>query len=212
MRIYLLRHGETAYNRQKRYQGTRDVPLSDAGRAALRPSGIEVPAVFTSPLSRAAESARIVFPGARAIVVDDLREMSFGSFEGRTYREMERDPDYLAWVAGRCEGRCPDGESREEFIERTCRAFAGLVEAALGRGDEVLAIMAHGGTQMAVMPRFADPASDYYDWCAPNGGGYVLEADESAWRERTHLDLVGPIAFAVEAAGAAGAVPAGEDA
>ena len=55
MTIYLLRHGQTEYNVEKRYQGTRDIPLSDAGRAQLRPADFEPEKVFVSPLSRAVE-------------------------------------------------------------------------------------------------------------------------------------------------------------
>lgn len=107
---------------------------------------------------------------ARLVPVHDLREMCFGIFEGRNYVEMERDPDYLAWVGDDCMGRCPGGESRAEFSDRTCAAFASLVDEALARGAEMLVVMAHGGTQMAVMERYACPRRDYYTWCAGQRG------------------------------------------
>ena len=98
MKVYLLRHGQTEYNVDKRYQGTRDIPLSEKGRAALRRADIEPDTVYVSPLCRAVDTARVLFPAARLVPVHDLREMCFGIFEGRNYVEMERDPDYLAWV------------------------------------------------------------------------------------------------------------------
>ena len=97
MKVYLLRHGQTEYNVDKRYQGTRDIPLSEKGRAALRRADIEPDTVYVSPLCRAVDTARVLFPAARLVPVHDLREMCFGIFEGRNYVEMERDPDYLAW-------------------------------------------------------------------------------------------------------------------
>lgn len=115
MKVYLLRHGQTEYNVDKRYQGTRDIPLSEKGRAALRRADIEPDTVYVSPLCRAVDTARVLFPAARLVPVHDLREMCFGIFEGRNYVEMERDPDYLAWVGDDCMGRCPGGESRAEF-------------------------------------------------------------------------------------------------
>ena len=102
MTIYLLRHGQTEYNVEKRYQGTRDIPLSDAGRAQLRPADFEPEKVFVSPLSRAVETARILFPNAALETIPDFREMCFGIFEGRNYVEMEHDADYLAWVREPC--------------------------------------------------------------------------------------------------------------
>ena len=62
MKIYLLRHGQTEYNEQKRYQGTRDIPLSEKGRACLRQADLEPAEVYVSPLSRAVETAQILFP------------------------------------------------------------------------------------------------------------------------------------------------------
>ena len=110
MLIYLLRHGLTEYNAQKRYQGQRDIPLSEEGGRELRRADIDPKVVYISTLQRTAQTARVLFPNAKLIPVDGLKEMCFGSFEGRSYVEMEHDPDYLAWVASNCERRCPDGE------------------------------------------------------------------------------------------------------
>ena len=110
---------------------------------------------------------------------------------------MERDPDYLAWVGDDCMGRCPGGESRAEFSDRTCAAFASLVDEALARGAEMLVVMAHGGTQMAVMERYACPRRDYYTWCAGNAAGFILDA--ARWQTHGLLDLVGEACYAEEA-------------
>lgn len=194
MKIYLLRHGQTEYNADKRYQGTRDIPLSEKGRAALRRADIEPDVVYVSPLCRAVDTARVVFPNARLAPVQDLREMCFGIFEGRNYVQMENDADYRAWVGDDCMGRCPGGESRAEFSARTCAAFAQLVDGALARSEEMLVIMAHGRTQMAVMERYACPHRDYYTWCAGNAAGFVLDA--TRWKAERLLDLTGEAAYA----------------
>ncbi len=191
--IYLLRHGETAYNAEKRYQGVRDIPLSDAGRAKLRRADFSPRTVYVSPLCRARESASILFPTAAQTVVPGLREMCFGAFEGRNYEEMEHDPAYRAWVDGGCMGRCPGGESRVEFSERVCAAFERLADAAVRAGENTLVIAAHGGTQMAVLERYAVPRRDYYAWCAPNGGGYILCADR--WQSEKTLELVREVRY-----------------
>ena len=99
MLIYLLRHGLTEYNAEKRYQGQRDIPLSAAGRAMLCRADISPKTVYITPLCRTRQTAEVLFPGARLVETDGLKEMCFGSFEGRNYIEMEHDPDYLAWVA-----------------------------------------------------------------------------------------------------------------
>lgn len=195
MKIYLLRHGLTGYNAEKRYQGTRDIPLSEEGRAQLARADISPEKVYVSPLIRARSTADIVFPESEQIVVHDFREMCFGIFEGRNYIDMEHDPDYLAWVGSDCEGSCPGGERKADFSDRTCRAFAPLVDEALKNGEDMLVIMAHGGTQMAIMERYALPHEDYYHWCGPNAGGYVLEADADVWQKDHTLALVDEVQY-----------------
>lgn len=171
MLIYLIRHGATALNEEGRYQGLTDIPLSQAGRAALRKADFCPETVYVSPLCRAAETAAILFPKAKQIAVPDFREMDFGAFEGRTADEMADDPVYRAWVAGGCTGRCPGGESLTEFSERVWTAFSPLLELE----KERLVIVAHGGVQMAILERYAEPHRDYFRWHAPCGGGFLLE-------------------------------------
>lgn len=195
MKIYLLRHGQTRYNVEKRYQGALDIPLSEKGREKLMRADISPEKVYVSPLNRARSTAAVLFPEAEQIVVRDFREMCFGIFEGRNYREMEQDPEYIAWVEGGCEGRCPGGERRAEFCDRTCKEFVPLMEEALHNGEEKLVIMAHGGTQMAIMERYALPHCDYYHWCGSNAGGYVLEADADIWHKDHTLTLVDEVQY-----------------
>ena len=196
MLIYLLRHGQTEYNAQKRYQGQRDIPLSPEGAAQLRRADFDPDVVYVSTLQRTSQTARILFPEAKLVPVDGLKEMCFGSFEGRNFIEMEHDPDYLAWVNANCESPCPDGETKAFFSERVCRAFAALVDRALAEGEETLVILAHGGTQMAAMERYALPHADYYHWCAPNAGGYVLDAGD--WAEQRVLHLLKTVQYTKE--------------
>ena len=197
MLIYLLRHGLTEYNAQKRYQGQRDIPLSAEGLSQLRRADIDPKVVYITPLQRTAQTARVLFPEAELVVVKELQEMCFGSFEGKNYVEMEHDADYQAWVQANCESKCPDGERKDDFSNRICSAFSALVDKALADGEELLVILAHGGTQMAAMERYALPRRDYYAWCGPNAGGYVLDAAD--WAEKRQLRLVKTVQYTKDA-------------
>ena len=139
-----------------------------------------------------------VIAGARQAVEDGLREMDFGDFEGRTYDELKHDPAYCAWLDSGGETACPNGESRAQFCARVCQAFERLVDDALSRGERRLVIVAHGGTQMAALSRFAEPHRDYYGWNAPLGGGFVLDADE--WEARRALRVVQTVSYMEEKA------------
>ncbi len=195
MTVWLLRHGRTRYNDERRYQGRLDVPLSPEGEAELRAADFSPELVYVSPLLRARQTARAIFPTARQIVVPEFAEMDFGAFDGRTADEMAEDAAYRAWVDGGCTAKCPNGESRAAFCERTCDAFVRLLD---DRQGEMLAIVAHGGTLRAVMERYALPERDYFDWTSGNGGGYRLEYDESMWRERRRLRLAENVSFVRE--------------
>lgn len=196
MEIYLLRHGETDYNAQRRYQGRKtDLPLSAQGAAALRPLELTpAPAVvYTSPLRRARQTAALLFPAAALEPVSGLEEMDFGPFEGHTYAELAQDAAYTAWLDSGGEAPIPGGESRAAFCARTCAAFAALVDRALAQGCPQLVVVAHGGTQMAVLAQYAVPHRDYYEWNAPLGGGYILETDADEWAMQRIFHLKGTV-------------------
>jgi len=194
MLIYLIRHGETPYNAEKRYQGSLDVPLSEEGRAELRPAEFAPAVVYTSHLCRTRETAAAIFPGAVQIAVEDLREMSFGDYEGRTQAELAEDEAHRVWLASGFTGTCPNqGESHLQFVHRTCAAFSGLVDSALRDGEARLVIVAHGGTQMAVMSAFVGGEREYGDWLTGNGSGYLLTAER--WQTDRKLTLAGQVCY-----------------
>ena len=178
MQVELIRHGKTAWSEQGRYQGISDIPLSGTGKDMLRGSEEAVSRVYVTPLQRTSQTAAILFPGAELIPVKGLGEMNFGAFEGRTWQEMETDTAYREWVEGGCRGRCPGGEDLPEYEERVCAAFLEILENEKKAGSEKMVIVAHGGTQMALLGRYGAPQQDYWRWQRPCGCGYELEAVE----------------------------------
>ena len=176
MSVYLIRHGLTAGNREKRYIGWRtDEPLCPEGIEALR--GVQAPPaelVFSSPLRRCLQTAEILYPRLRPEIVPDFRECDFGAFEGLNYAELNGRADYQAWIDSGGELPFPGGESRASFAARCVGAFEALRPRLRGRGA---ALIVHGGTIMAVMEAFAVPKGTYFDFQRPCGAGYVLEDD-----------------------------------
>ena len=174
MKIILIRHGETPSNRERRFLGLTDEPLTEASRTDL--AGRAYPPVehlFSSPLLRCRQTAEIIYPGHSVSLVEDLREMDFGLFEGRTNEEMCREPFYQEWLAA---GRAdfPGGETMEHFRSRCLRAFRETV--ARLDADSSAAFVIHGGVIMALMSNLGE--GDFYDYLCGNGAGYVCD-----WRE-----------------------------
>lgn len=175
MKMWMIRHAETEYNKQRRYQGRLDLPISEKGRRSLAPSGEPVSRVYVSTLRRTAQTARILFPVAQLIEVPGLEEMDFGRFDGHTSEELESDPAYQEWIDSWCTTAIPGGESRQQFSERIVRAMTKLIEQAASAGEEKLVIVAHGGTIMSALETLGRPAREYYEWLPGNAEGYELE-------------------------------------
>ncbi len=175
MRIRLIRHGMTAGNAARRYVGSTDEPLCPEGRAEAERHAKDPSCqhVYVSPLLRARQTASILFPNAEQTVVEDLREMNFGVFEGRTADEMEHDSDYRAWIDGLCKDAPPGGDSQEGFHRRVADAFTATLKSA--DGDPVFVI--HGGVIMAILEMFAEPKRDFFEWLLPNLSGYLMDCE-----------------------------------
>ena len=194
MQVILLRHGLTAGNLEKRYIGSTDEPLCEEGRRQLEKAGVykDVREVYCSPMKRALQTADILFPNAQTVQINDLKEMDFGVFEGRTADEMREDEDYRTWVDSGCILPCPGGEDMKSFNKRTCEAFSSIVSQASGSNESRIIIVAHGGSIMSIMDGFAMPKRDYYSWHTENGGGYraqlSLDGGEPALNDCTPLE------------------------
>ena len=183
MEIVLLRHAQTAGNLERRYIGRTDEPLCTEGKKEAIRTGVfpQVPLVYSSPMIRCIQTATIKFPTARIITSNNLREMDFGIFEGRTADEMADDECYAAWVDGGCVGRCPDGENRRGFVSRSCVAFSEIIGENMRFGRRLVVIVAHGGTIMGIMERFARPGRQYFGWQVKNCSGFRAQLDEDIW-------------------------------
>jgi probable phosphoglycerate mutase len=139
--IYLVRHGETEWARLGRHTGLTDVPLTDVGRGQAldlgrRLAGHRFALVLTSPLSRAADTARLAgFPDAD--VDDDLREWDYGAFEGRTTTDIRAEiPEWSIWG-----GPWRGGERAGQVGDRADRVIARCLAPTV-EGDTLL--FAHG--------------------------------------------------------------------
>jgi broad specificity phosphatase PhoE len=133
--VYVIRHGETAWNRKSVFRGRRDVPLDrrgalQAGLTAAALSGVELSGVYSSPLRRAVQTARrIAAPrGLDVTILPELTDMDFGDWEGRSHEQVARiDPEGLArWMQRPERSRAPNGES---LAMARLRARAGLKRA-----------------------------------------------------------------------------------
>ncbi len=181
MKILLLRHGKTRGNAEHRYVGCTDEPLLACARQELAASPYRQFApelVYVSPLLRARETAKVLFPDTPLQVVEDFREKDFGRFEYRNHQELAGEPAYQAWIDSGGTLPFPEGEPLEAFCRRSREAFLSCLGKAEDKGIRRVAIVAHGGTIMAVMSAFARPKQEFYAYQVKNGEGYLLDSQD----------------------------------
>lgn len=146
--LYLVRHGETEWNRTHRIQGSTDIPLNETGRAqARRTSGLlsngEWNDIYSSPLSRAFETATIIGTAlelGKPTPIPALIERNYGEAEGLTDLEITRRYPGATPVPGR--------ESRREVAERVMPALLAL---SAGSDDRKIIVTTHGGVIRTVL-------------------------------------------------------------
>lgn len=153
IRLYLARHGRTAWNVEQRVQGHTDVPLDDVGRAqALELAGVlrgRISAVIASDLLRASESARVIAQALQLplLALDpELRERCYGIFEGLTRAECRAR--YPHWSQQRKRDRnvtLPGSEPQAVVVARMQRALERAVDGLRGKHQSAL-VLGHGSS------------------------------------------------------------------
>jgi broad specificity phosphatase PhoE len=132
--LFLVRHGETLHNVAGIAQGWNDSDLSDKGRRQVRAlaerlAKHEPTAIYSSPLGRALSTAQEIAEatGLTVQAIDDLREMSYGAWEGQSFLDVRRNDleIYHRWI-GDPDYPCPEGESHNDVLRRMERAFASI--------------------------------------------------------------------------------------
>jgi probable phosphoglycerate mutase len=149
--IILVRHGETAWNRELRFQGHVDIPLNDAGheqarRVGLRLAGEAVDHAFSSDLMRAQQTAAPAAQqlGLKVVTQAGLREQHFGVVEGLRAEDIRQlhPRAWEDWLAFREDHAMPDGESARQFHTRVINALGAIAAAHAGKN---LLVVTHGG-------------------------------------------------------------------
>lgn len=158
VKLFLIRHGQTSWNLEGRYQGNNDIELNQVGikqakLAAKYLSRVEFANIYSSPLKRTLYTAEKI-KGRRDLEIkvrDDLKEMNFGKWEGLKFSEINEKyhRDYHNWLEDPYNNRPTDGENFKEITERTT-AEIGRIVSENTDGSSV-AVVAHGGVILSLL-------------------------------------------------------------
>lgn len=173
MKIYLVRHGETEWNKEYRLQGQADTRLNDYGRElaqitaeALKDIPFDV--IYHSPLSRAEETAVILRRNRKIDIIADerIKEMSFGIAEGCHILSIKNNPEDPMYNFLKHPGRYNPPKDGESFEEVTARSAAFMKETILPLEEKCqnVLIVAHGAVNRTILNVIAGiPVSDFWN-------------------------------------------------
>ena len=194
MQLLLVRHGATKGNIEGRYVGSTDEKLLNEETVTLQGQRdrnhmllSQAVIVAVSPMKRCQQTADLLFPGVRQLVVEEFRECNFGEFEYRNYLELNCNLAYQHFIDTFGKSGFPGGEDQEAFQRRCVAGFERVMpelENIAGDGEKTIAMVVHGGTIMALLDWYSSPHRDYYDWQTDNGRGFLTEAvrDTGSWK------------------------------
>jgi len=168
--IILVRHGKTKWNVEGRYQGKMDIPLNEEGlsqasKVAQALREFDIKAIYTSPLSRALETAKkIAFfhPNATLHVLKDLKEIDHGKWEGKLASEIEKEyPQlYKNWKSNPSQVQMPEGESLTDVFNRAKNALNKIL--ASHKDKDIVCLVSHDATLKAIMCYILNLPLDYF--------------------------------------------------
>ncbi len=189
--IHLIRHGITEGNKRRLYYGSADIPLANEGIAQLRSLAaqgiypqVENGDFYTTGMLRTEQTLAILYGDVVHQQIGELREMSFGRFEMKSYEELKDMPEYVAWCSDETGwAESPDGESVNGFHERIGRGLKILMgkhqlkELSVRHSgkDAITTMVCHGGTIAAIMAQnFPKDQEHFYKWIPDPGHGFTL--------------------------------------
>ncbi len=193
MKAYLVRHTETEWNEESRFIGRTDLGLSIKGKEraeilADRLKPVEFERIYSSPYRRAIETANFIKINndQKIIPVEDLKEIDFGAWEGRTIDElMDHSPEVIGrWLEDPISEVIPEGEHWSDFGHRVRSAYDDIISNnSMGN----ILIVSHGGPLKNILGYVLDlPTISYWKFTISHGSISVIEYKQ----DRTYLTLL----------------------
>ena len=187
MRVFVIRHGESETNQDKRWTGWLDVPLTEKGRAdaALAREAlakVKFDKIYASDLVRAKCTAEIALPSCTYETTPQLREINLGSLAGMPIASTTKEQRALISKEGYV---AFGGESKEAFRERV----VGFMKALEAKEHQTVALFAHGGWLRTALSFVVGVELPGKSICCNNCTVAVFEYEDAAWRLHSWINL-----------------------
>lgn len=201
--VYLVRHGITQWNREKRYLGQTDEPVikerleRDFDVLKDKLAALEQPFLVSSDLLRCRQTMACLFPGTAYAVDARLREFDFGDWEGKTYEELKDDRRYREWID---DWRCvdvPAGESAgafagrirdwwQAFLEEVKPVHSSTGSCVSKTANKSAVVVTHGGVIRFLIAMVLEREDEFWKWHISHGEAVqvslILDDEGGTWR------------------------------
>ncbi|MCR4893668.1 MAG: histidine phosphatase family protein [Eubacteriales bacterium] len=195
--LHLIRHGLIQANLDGLFVGSgTDAPLIEEGRRRLAQLREDygyppVEKLYTSPMKRCLETCEIIYPDTDYTIVTDLREISFGAFEGKSVRQLlETDPDVVKYMDPEADFTPEGGESGRELGNRALGALDEILQDMMKNGIHEAAAVSHGVIISILLAAVGYPKKDALDWSSDNGCGFTLTTTPALWMRDGAVEVV----------------------
>ncbi|EFV99221.1 alpha-ribazole-5'-phosphate phosphatase [Streptococcus australis] len=182
---YLIRHGETDFNKKRFFYGKADVSINETGKEQASNihqllKGRDISRIYTSQLKRTQETATIIFPDQIPKAYKALNERDFGLWEGRTANEIQAAFPLVweEWLESPFDVTPSKAEPFQKFKDRV----QSIVEEIRETDDDEIAIVGHLGVLRLIYQFLVDPEADFWSIDIPQGTVLLLE-DKDPWEE-----------------------------
>lgn len=199
-KVFLVRHGITNANKYGIYCGSSDFTLNHEGIQELKSLAKThtypyADWVFSSPLIRATATAKIIYPGADIVEVDDLREISFGEFEGKSMRDLKNNPLFARFIAGDKTAIPKGAENPDDFLLRCNNAIVTIVNQMMTSNVYTAAVITHASVIGNILSSLAYPKAYPYEWNPAFGHGYTIVADPTIYLREPVFEVTEQIPY-----------------
>lgn len=179
--IALFRHRLTEENKRKAYLGWNDSHVCVESNMSSTDRRYEL--YFSSDLQRCITTANQLFPDKELILLEYLREMNFGRWEGKTYEDLKEDELYQRWLSDPLHFAPPHGESFQQFTNRVQTGWKIIVDEIRQQNIRSAAVITHGGVIRHLLTEFAPLKKEFWDWQVRHDQGFELIFEKNAlWR------------------------------
>lgn len=197
-RLTFLRNGKTRANAEGIYIGKTDWPLSDVGRAELEEKYDmhrypKVERVYSSPLTRALQSAEILFPDREIVICDEMTEMDFGVFEGLSVEQLMELDSYKNWIKGGLDNAPPNGESLRSMINRVYSGLNLMIMDMMKNDISDAGVITHSGIMMNLLSCFGLPKMKPMEFACEPGEGWMIYVTAQLWQNGGTFEILGKV-------------------